>query len=409
MLRALNLLLSHRCNLSCGYCYQRERSVPARMPWSTAKAAIDLLLAGMPAKAAVELSGGEPTLEPALLRRCVEYLGSAAPPGVAVDCSLTTNGTLVDDELLAFLADHDVRLDLSFDGILAAQEVRGAGSFPTLDRLLVRARNQHPRYFAQRVTVRMVVQRRTLPHLGASVRHFMERGVRRIAVAPCMAPDPDWDPESEEVLRDQLHEIVADSLRHLLATGSVPVGFIAGAEGDPRARGEGPECAAVSGHCACVDAAGHVWGCPLFARSLRRLPPLAALVADFVFLGGVHDSSLTARLAALPARTRHDPLFSARSRRCGSRQCCDCEFAADCRICPAAICERSHNPDPREVPTFHCAFSRVTLDARRRFRDMRAKAGTQQCPAELAEALRDVATALQAQVSGMPESGSGRS
>ncbi|PWB68842.1 MAG: hypothetical protein C3F15_15840, partial [Holophagae bacterium] len=158
MLHALALLLTHRCNLSCSYCYQRDRSFPARMPWSTAQAAIDLLQTGVSAKAAVELSGGEPTLEPALLRRCVEYLRSAAPPDVVVDCSLTTNGTLVDDELLAFLADHDVRLDLSFDGVLAAQEVRGAGSYPTLDGLLVRARNQHPRYFDQRLTVRMVVQ-----------------------------------------------------------------------------------------------------------------------------------------------------------------------------------------------------------------------------------------------------------
>ena len=54
-----------------------------------------------------------------------------------MDCSLTTNGTLLGDDLLAFLADHDVRLDISFDGVLAAQEVRGAGSFPTLDRLLL--------------------------------------------------------------------------------------------------------------------------------------------------------------------------------------------------------------------------------------------------------------------------------
>jgi sulfatase maturation enzyme AslB (radical SAM superfamily) len=357
----------------------------------------------------VELSGGEPTLEPGLVRRCIEYVRAAAPPGVTVDCSLATNGILLDDNLLAFLVDHDVSLDVSFDGVAAAQDLRGASTFAVLDALLTRARTHHPRYFEQRVSIRMVVERRTLPLLAESVRYFLGRAVRRIAVAPCLTPDSGSGLAEEETLCDQLDVIVADSLRHLETTGTVPVGFLAGADGDPRGRGKGPRCAAVSGRCACVDASGLVWGCPLFARSLRKLPPLAALVADFVFLGGVHDSSLTPRLAALPARTRHHPLFSARSRRCGSRQCCDCEFAADCRICPAAICERSHNPDPREVPTFHCAFSRVTLDARRRFRDMRAKAGTQQCPAELAEALRDVATALQAQVSGMPESGSGRS
>jgi uncharacterized protein len=74
------------------------------------------------------LSGGEPTLEPALLRRCVEYLRSAAPPGFAVDCSLATNGTLVDDDLLAFLADHDVGLDLSFDGVLPPRSSGAQGA-----------------------------------------------------------------------------------------------------------------------------------------------------------------------------------------------------------------------------------------------------------------------------------------
>lgn len=402
MLHALALLLTHRCNLSCSYCYQRDRSFPARMPWSTAQAAIDLLQTGVSAKAAVELSGGEPTLEPALLRRCVEYLRSAAPPDVVVDCSLTTNGTLVDDELLAFLADHDVRLDLSFDGVLAAQEVRGAGSYPTLDGLLVRARNQHPRYFDQRVTVRMVVQRLTLPHLGASVRHFMERGVRRIAVAPCLTRSSEWEPADEEALRDEVDAVVAANLRHLETTGAVPVSFLTGADHEPGSGGTSLRCAAVTGRCACVDASGQVWGCPLFARPLRRLPLLAEAAADLVSLGSVHDPLLDARVAALPERARGHPLFSMELRRCGTRRCRDCEHATDCRICPAAICESGQDHDPHEVPAFHCAFSRVTLEARRRFRDMRAKAGETRCPPELASALRDVAAALRSAEPGGP-------
>jgi sulfatase maturation enzyme AslB (radical SAM superfamily) len=379
------------------------------MSWPTARAALNLLLAGAPTNCAVELSGGEPTLEPALLRRCIAYVRAEAPPGVTVECSLTTNGTLLNDDLLTFLADHDVGLDLSFDGVPAAQELRGAGTFPTLDRLLDRARRQHSRYFARRVTVRMVVQGRTLPHLAASVRHFMKCGVRRIAIGPCMAHESCWEPGDEEILRGQVNEIVADSLAHLEAAGTVPVGFLTGADRDPRARDKGPHCAAVSGRCACVDAAGQVWGCPLFARSLRELPPLAASAAPLVSLGSVRNSALTAHLAALPERARQHPLFSAASRGCGARRCRDCEYAAGCRICPAAICESRHNLDPYAVPAFHCAFSRATLEARRRFRDLRTRSGPQKCPAELAEALRDVATALRAGASAVPTSGSGRS
>lgn len=402
MLRALMLLLSHRCNLSCSYCYQRERGKPARMPWRTARAAIDLLLSGTSAKLAVELSGGEPALEPALLRRCISYLGSAAPPGVTVDCSLTTNGTLVDDDLLAFLADHDVRLDLSFDGVPAAQDLRGAGTSPALERLLERARRKHPDYFARRVAVRIVVHPVTLPHLAASVRHLMDRSVPHVGVSPAICSGSGWSPECDANLRDQVSEIVADSLRQLTATGTVPVAFLVGGAAAPKARVTPPRCAAVSGKCVCVDASGRAWGCPLFAGSLRRLPPLAANAAEIVSFGSIHDRAAASRLAALPGRAHDHPLFSGRSLRCGSRRCADCELSADCLICPAAICEQPPSADLHEVPEFHCAFSRVTLDARRRFRAMHARVRPRQCPAELAEALRGLATALRLTNPGTP-------
>jgi sulfatase maturation enzyme AslB (radical SAM superfamily) len=317
---------------------------------------------------------------------------------------VTTNGILVDDDLLAFLADHDVAIDLSFDGVPAAQDLRGAGTFLTLDRLLQKARRRHLGYFSRRVTVLIVVGVRTLPHLSASVRHCLERGVSRIAINPSTMNNASWNAANDEILRGQVGEIVAESIRHLNATGTVPVGFLGGAERGPPARGKGPRCAAVSGRCACVDASGWVWGCPLFARSLQRLPPLAERAAALVSLGSVHDPALTARLAALPERARHHPLFSVDSRRSGAHRCRDCELAADCLICPAAICEHGQGLDPHEVPAFHCAFSRVTLDARRRFRDLRARTGPQKCPAELAEALRDVATALRSGTDGAPPS-----
>jgi sulfatase maturation enzyme AslB (radical SAM superfamily) len=372
------------------------------MSWPTARAALDFVLAGGPAKRAVELSGGEPTLEPALVRRCVEYLRSAAPPGVAVDCSLTTNGTLLGDELLAFLADHDVGLDLSFDGVPAAQKFRGAGSFPTLDRLLMRARDQHPQYFDRRVTIRLVVERRTLPLLAESVRYFLGRGVRRIAVAPCLTSEPGWGPAEEGILCEQLDAIVAASLQQLDSTGAVPVSFLIGTDREPGSGSTGLHCAAVSGRCACVDAAGQVWGCPLFTRSLRRLPPLAEGAAELVSLGSVHDPSLAARLAGLPERARCHPLFSTASRSSGPRRCSECEHAADCNICPDAICESGQGLDPQEVPAFHCAFNRLTLEARRRFRDMRVKAGATRCPTELAAALREVTAALRSTAPGTP-------
>lgn len=408
MLRAVTLLLSHGCNLSCSYCYQRRRDGPARMTWTTARSALDLVLAGPSGRRAVDFSGGEPTLEPALLRRCVEYVRAAGATGAAAECSLTTNGILLDDELVSFLADHDVRLDLSFDGVPAAQDLRDGGSFAALDGLLARIRHRHPGYFAHRVAIRMTVHRGSLGTMAASARYLIDRGVAWVSVNPSMMMDSAWDDRLEDILCEQVHQIEADSLRHLATTGSVPVGFLNHTPRSPVLRTWSPSCGAVSGSVCCVDATGDAWGCPLFARSLRPLPPLAESAAEVVFLGSVHQGGLRERLASLPDRAREHPLFSGRSRRSGSRRCRDCELAADCAICPASICGPGPSTDPREVPSFDCAFNRVTLDARGRFRAARARAGGEACPHDLAEALRDVARALRADATRESEGRSGR-
>jgi sulfatase maturation enzyme AslB (radical SAM superfamily) len=370
------------------------------MSWGTARTALELLLASAAEERTVEFSGGEPTLEPLLLRRCLEYLRSAGPPGTAVDCTLTTNGTLLDDDLLSLLVRHDVSIDLSFDGLPAAQDLRSMDSFATLDRLLVRIRRQHPRYFAHRVAVRMVVQPVTLPCLAESVRYLFAREVPSIAVGPGIMRDfvSEWG--SEELLRQQVGQIVADSLRQLGLTGTIPVGFLAGGNREPGLRASPPRCAAVSGACICVDAAGSVWGCPLFARSLRRLPPLAANTTRLVALGTIRDRALGARHARHPEESLRWPLFSSSStRHCGTRRCRDCEFAADCFICPAAICEHKDCTDPHNVPGFHCAFSKITLEGRRRFRERLEGTSSGKCPPELAQRLRRVTMALRADTS----------
>jgi sulfatase maturation enzyme AslB (radical SAM superfamily) len=404
MLRAVTLLLSHRCNLRCSYCYQTARQGTESMPWPTARRALDLLFDGRPGRRAVELSGGEPALEPALLRRCVEHVRSVQPGGATVDCTLTTNGTLLGDELVSFLADRDVKLELSFDGVPAAQNLRAEGSFGPLDRLLVSIRRRHPRYLSRRVTVNMMVHGATLPFLAASVRYLITRGVARIAVAPCILAHERWRVSDGEVLRHQVRAIVESSLRQLDSTGTIPVTFLAGADPMPRPKPGAPRCAAVSGASLCVDTAGKAWGCALFAGSLRRLPPLAASGSNVTFLGDVHDPAVVSRLASLPERARSHPLFSKTSPGCGAVRCRSCDVAGDCFICPAAICEEATRLEPHRVPELACAFNRIALEGRGGFLDALSRAGAGGCPAELAAALDSVTRALQSEPTPHPPS-----
>ncbi len=117
-LAALELNLTFNCNLICDYCFIRCKSPHERMSFSTARRAIDLLMerAAWPG-VNITLIGGEPLLEFKLIEKIVPYAEQAAwKRNLAITWSVTTNGTLLNEEILKFFARHGVSILLSIDG-----------------------------------------------------------------------------------------------------------------------------------------------------------------------------------------------------------------------------------------------------------------------------------------------------
>ena len=113
----LSLHLAHECNLACGYCNVQQGTYggpEALMDAETALAGLRLLgeLAGE-RSARLVFYGGEPLLNWPVLERVVREAALVLP-----DCALemVTNGTLLDPERAAFLAEHRVFSVLSLDG-----------------------------------------------------------------------------------------------------------------------------------------------------------------------------------------------------------------------------------------------------------------------------------------------------
>lgn len=135
----LTLHLTDACNLRCKYCYVRQDTHV--MTPDTAKAAVDLA-AGDPGHHGIIFFGGEPLLRRQLIYDTVQYAESLGLPG-KFHYKITTNGTLLDDEFLAFSKRYQVFIALSHDG--TAQDVcrvypDGSGTFrqlePTAKKLL---------------------------------------------------------------------------------------------------------------------------------------------------------------------------------------------------------------------------------------------------------------------------------
>lgn len=119
-LKSMCLNVAHSCNFACKYCFAKKGSYGGRqsvMQAPVAKKAIDFLVSSAPGRESLEVDffGGEPLLALDTVRKTIEYAKTHYPERTW-RFTLTTNGSLIDGEIEAFLYDNDVSLVLSLDG-----------------------------------------------------------------------------------------------------------------------------------------------------------------------------------------------------------------------------------------------------------------------------------------------------
>lgn len=123
-LAKITLQVTQNCNFRCKYCiYSEERNLRQRshsnkrMTWAVAKRAVDFLLMHSVDSKEVNVGfyGGEPLLEFPLIQRVIEYSRSRFH-GKKLTFSITTNGSLLTDEIIRYFHANDVSMMISLDG-----------------------------------------------------------------------------------------------------------------------------------------------------------------------------------------------------------------------------------------------------------------------------------------------------
>ena len=206
VVKALCLHMAHDCNLACRYCFAGEGEYHGErglMSAEVGKKALEFLIgaSGQRRNLEVDFFGGEPTLNWDVVKELVAYGRSREEEsGKHFRFTLTTNGVLLNDEVMEFCNREMDNVVLSFDGRKEVNDrmrpFRG-GSESSYDRIIPKYQAFAESRHQEKYYVRGTFTRYNLD-FAADVLHMADLGFKQISVEPVVAP-----PEADYAIREE--------------------------------------------------------------------------------------------------------------------------------------------------------------------------------------------------------------
>jgi uncharacterized protein len=270
----VTLVLTHRCNLSCHYCYAGDH-VKKDMDDATMARALDLLYSDGARSAKLGFFGGEPTIAwDAMTRAIAGAEARAARRGRGLVAQCTTNGTLIGAAEAAWVAAHRVHVTVSIDGVREAHEASrpqagGGSSFDQTVRGLCALRDAGASF-----DVLLVITPATVEHLSRSVTWLWDERILRVRAN--LELRTTWLDGDRQLLERELDAVGDEMIRRRRAGEQVVF--------DPflpalRAASPGSLLAAVPAQArrVVVGTSGHIYPCAPMVGEDRDGGPEAAL------------------------------------------------------------------------------------------------------------------------------------
>lgn len=206
-------ILTEDCNFNCSYCYQKKGNKYLDM--SNIKKAVDFFFPYLKEKCHISFYGGEPLLAFEQIRETVNYIrGKNLEKDI--EYALTTNGSLLDDNMLRFFDRYKFSLRLSFDGLIQ-EDSRKRGSF---DQILANLR-KIMNYPGIDFDTNSVFTPETVKDLSKSIQFIIELGVPQIKFS--LSTHVSWDQESLNLFREECEAVRRNLIPVFKKTGAVPV------------------------------------------------------------------------------------------------------------------------------------------------------------------------------------------
>ena len=214
VVKALCLHIAHDCNLSCRYCFAEEGKYHGQatelMSYEVGKQALDFLVAnsGTRRNLEVDFFGGEPLLNFDVVKRLVDYGRSLEKAKKKhFRFTLTTNGVLLNDEIMEFANREMDNVVLSVDGRKEVNDrmrpfPKGAGSYDLIvPKFLKFAESRGQQKYYVRGTYTKFNK-----DFAADVLHLADLGFKQISVEPVVAKPEDAYALTEEDLPELFAE-----------------------------------------------------------------------------------------------------------------------------------------------------------------------------------------------------------
>ena len=198
VVKALCLHIAHDCNLACQYCFAEEGEYHGRralMSFEVGKKALDFLIAnsGNRRNLEVDFFGGEPLMNWQVVKDLVAYGREQEKlHDKNFRFTLTTNGVLLNDEIMEFCNKEMANVVLSIDGRKEVHDKmrpfrKGAGSYDLIVpkfQKLAESRNQEKYY------IRGTFTRNNLD-FSNDIMHFADLGFKQMSIEPVVGDESD--------------------------------------------------------------------------------------------------------------------------------------------------------------------------------------------------------------------------
>ena len=223
VIKALCLHVAHTCNLNCDYCFASQgkfHGERALMSFEVGKRALDFLIenSGTRTNLEVDFFGGEPLMNWEVVKQLVEYARSVEKQhGKNFRFTLTTNGVLIDDDVIDFANREMSNVVLSLDGRKEINDLKrvdyaGNGSYDIIVpkfKKMVESRGGKAYYMRGTFT-------HANPDFTKDVFHMADLGFTELSMEPVVCAPSDTaalTAEDMEIVKEQYEILAKDMLR----------------------------------------------------------------------------------------------------------------------------------------------------------------------------------------------------